>query len=389
MATISTYYKVVWRRSTSDNALLALPSLPPATGCATERPRLLDDRPVAPPSRLTIAPSHPPPKPSKPTIALSATPLRPRECARSRRTFLSLVLVFFEGEESHARIPVDDDGRDEGTFTVPVMLDSTTCTGLTGSHRLTLRLALETASGQVSLALELVVVLRCGEEEGGGGVGSPCGDKTDCAGDLTCGENGRCEDAQGGGEDTDRSCEDLARVQMECKESLGQGGRPFSEYVAGCHRMGWDSRPDCLDCVVDVAYCDPICDLDEAGSPQAEAGTNDVCVPVGHCWWLGRCLEPPNFVPCGDQAEQTVEYRGRQWQACPAPEHVSYVPDPGVNTDPGKLYFPEAVAYCEDLDLAGHQDWRLPSVDELRSLVAGCPHSVDGHPRSRFSGLAG
>ncbi len=38
----------------------------------------------------------------------------------------------------------------------------------------------------------------------------------------------------------------------------------------------------------------------------------------------------------------------------------------------------EADEYCEELVYAGRDDWRIPSVDELRTLVRGCPEMETG-----------
>jgi len=38
-------------------------------------------------------------------------------------------------------------------------------------------------------------------------------------------------------------------------------------------------------------------------------------------------------------------------------------------TAPGTYLWTEALLYCEDLVLAGHDDWRLPNVHELHSIV--------------------
>ncbi len=36
------------------------------------------------------------------------------------------------------------------------------------------------------------------------------------------------------------------------------------------------------------------------------------------------------------------------------------------------MYWYNAISYCDELDRGGHQDWRLPDIDELISLMCGC-----------------
>jgi hypothetical protein len=40
------------------------------------------------------------------------------------------------------------------------------------------------------------------------------------------------------------------------------------------------------------------------------------------------------------------------------------------------LNWSAAVSYCDNLDLGGHSDWRLPNIEESISLVRGCWYGV-------------
>lgn len=69
------------------------------------------------------------------------------------------------------------------------------------------------------------------------------------------------------------------------------------------------------------------------------------------------------------QASSTIVIDGLQWS---------------LTTNGANIKWPDAVDYCENLELAGHTDWRLPSLAELESLYD--PDAVSGQGiRSPFS----
>lgn len=54
-----------------------------------------------------------------------------------------------------------------------------------------------------------------------------------------------------------------------------------------------------------------------------------------------------------DTAQDTIEIDGLEWMSSTSGENLKW---------------PDAVAYCEEIDLAGHDDWRLPTLGELETL---------------------
>lgn len=80
-------------------------------------------------------------------------------------------------------------------------------------------------------------------------------------------------------------------------------------------------------------------------------------IPIGFVGLLmGSNVVPVSADPQAEKARpagQTVVIDGLEWARA---------------TNGANIKWPEAVAYCEALELAGHGDWRLPSLAELESL---------------------
>ena len=115
----------------------------------------------------------------------------------------------------------------------------------------------------------------------------------------------------------------------------------------------------------------------------------------------------PCYCPDGTAKDQVCNEDGTAWADCECITY-SYWDDPATNLtwqDPqkdaytegdGGLTQPDAIRYCKELVLGGYNDWRLPNIDELRTLVRGnapaetggeCP-VTEGSPRADMGNTA-
>jgi len=106
-----------------------------------------------------------------------------------------------------------------------------------------------------------------------------------------------------------------------------------------------------------------------------------------------KYCEPGATQPCtgtdGVAREQMCRDDGSGWEPCD-PIQYSYWNDPATNLTwqgpqkdaytPGDegLTQPDAIRYCDELVMSGYDDWRLPNIDELRTLIQGNPPTETG-----------
>ena len=105
------------------------------------------------------------------------------------------------------------------------------------------------------------------------------------------------------------------------------------------------------ECIGGACICQPECDGKECGDDGC-GGSCGECESSWLCNVDQQCFDPWAGTVWTDPES------GLMWESAPSG---------------GSGYWSNMKEHCSSLSLANHSDWRMPNIDEIRSLIRGCP----------------
>lgn len=191
---------------------------------------------------------------------------------------------------------------------------------------------------------------------------------------------------------------DSQRSYTRCTRSVNDSGEAeeVKTQTAECSELPENAEWNTVSSITQTwngAYWEP-----DAESSFSDEPTSELCrfkCVDGYFWlerminWVDRGLCMPE---CGNTTESVCGYPGKDmffdkdsgllW---------SSVVDDSIYIQDIRSAGENAITYCENLVESGYDDWHLPNIDELRTLIKNCPGTETGGacPVSEINGSLG
>lgn len=178
---------------------------------------------------------------------------------------------------------------------------------------------------------------------------------TGCGGSLTATDDGGIEDDADAGSD--------AEAEGDADVAPDEGPDADAEADVAPDE-GPDADADGDADVGEEADGEPEADGDEDGPPEADSDASADADADGD---EDGAAEADAAVPCDPAAAPAGTW-------CDPISGLLWENPPGGTA----VHWDVATSYCDGLSLGGHDDWAMPTINNLRSLVRGCPATAKG-----------
>ncbi len=109
---------------------------------------------------------------------------------------------------------------------------------------------------------------------------------------------------------------------------------------------------------------------------QVASGEGETCTKTADCQSGLTCVDFVCLVPVSSEDTALRQDGGSTLLSCWSDSSTGL--DWQIQPHNESMKWSEAKAHCNSLNLCGNNDWRLPTIEELRGIIRGCPATKSG-----------